>query len=294
MSNYQKKLKTIAQNTDDYLKSLFVRQKFSSYLIKPMMYSVFSGGKRFRSTIIVNTGMMLGVNYKKLIVVGAAVECIHSYSLIHDDLPSMDNDDFRRGRLSTHKKFSESTAILAGNSLLTLAFEILSSKDLNLSKEIKTELIRVLSNCSGHSGIAGGQFEDLNFENKNILKKDIIEMQNKKTGRLFGFCCESVSIIKQENKRKRNLLKNIGLNIGLLFQIADDLLDCKGDSKTLGKPTQNDKKKGKINLINIFGYNGTLNYAKRLKKNLDAKIKKYGNKSRDLLESVEFVLDRDF
>ena len=130
MGSYEKKLKIIAKNTNFYLKNFFIKQRKNSRLIKPMMYSVFSGGKRFRSTILVNTGKMLGVDYKKLIIVGAAVECIHSYSLIHDDLPSMDNDDFRRGRLSTHKRFGESTAILAGNSLLTIAFEILSHRTL--------------------------------------------------------------------------------------------------------------------------------------------------------------------
>ena len=294
MDSYQKKLKIIAKSTNFYLKNFFTKQRKNSYLIIPMMYSVFSGGKRFRSAILVNTGKMLGVDYKKLIILGAAVECIHSYSLIHDDLPSMDNDDFRRGRLSTHKKFSESTAILAGNSLLTLAFEILSSNELNLSKKIKSELINLLSKCAGYSGIAGGQFEDLNFKKKNISKKKIIKMLNKKTGKLFSFCCESVAVIKQQNRRKRNLLKEIGLDIGLLFQITDDLLDCRGDSKKIGKPTKNDKKKGKINLVSILGYDETLNYARRIKKKLEIKIKKYGSKSSDLLESVQFVLNRNF
>ena len=294
MKNFSNKLTLIAKDTNKYLKKVLSNKNNNIYLTKPMKYSIFSGGKRFRSAIIVNTGKIFNVDYKKLITIGAAVECVHSYSLIHDDLPSMDNDDFRRGRLSTHKKFSESTAILAGNSLLTLAFEILSSNELNLSKKIKSELINLLSKCAGYSGIAGGQFEDLNFKKKNISKKKIIKMLNKKTGKLFSFCCESVAVIKQQNRRKRNLLKEIGLNIGLLFQITDDLLDCRGDSKKLGKPTKNDKKKGKINLVSILGYDETLNYARRIKKKLEIKIKKYGSKSSDLLESVQFVLNRNF
>ena len=172
MVNFSGKLNTIAQNTDLYLQSVFSKQNNKSYLIKPMKYGVFSGGKRFRSAIVVNTGKIFGIDYKKLIIIGAAVECLHSYSLIHDDLPSMDNDDLRRGRPSTHKKFNEFTAILAGNSLLTLAFEILSGSDLKVSQKIKTELIRALSNCSGHSGLAGGQYSDLTFENKKISKKN--------------------------------------------------------------------------------------------------------------------------
>jgi len=294
MPNFSDKLNTIAQNTDSYLKSVFSKQNSKSDLIKPMKYGVFSGGKRFRSAIVVNTGKIFGIDYKKLIIIGAAVECLHSYSLIHDDLPSMDNDDLRRGRLSTHKKFNEFTAILSGNSLLTLAFEILSGNDLKVSQKIKAELIKVLSNCSGHSGLAGGQYLDLTFENKNVSKKNIINMQLKKTGELFGFCCESIAIINEENIKKRKLLRKIGLQIGLLFQIVDDLIDYKGDSEIVGKPTKRDEKKGKATLVNLLGYTETLNFAKTLKKKLDQQIKKYGIKANNLLESVEFILIREF
>ena len=292
MLNFSDKLNTIAQNTDSYLKSVFSKQNSKSNLIKSMKYGVFSGGKRFRSAVVVNTGKIFEIDYKKLIIIGAAVECLHSYSLIHDDLPSMDNDDLRRGRLSTHKKFNEFTAILSGNSLLTLAFEILSGNDLKVSQKIKAELIKVLSNCSGHSGLAGGQYLDLTFENKNVSKKNIINMQLKKTGELFGFCCESIAIINEENIKKRKLLRKIGLQIGLLFQIVDDLIDYKGDSEIVGKPTKRDEKKGKATLINLLGYSETLNFAKTLKKKLDQQIKKYGIKANNLLESVEFILIR--
>ena len=294
MANFSAKLNSIAQNTDLYLKSIFSKQNNKSRLIKPMKYGVFSGGKRFRSAIVVNTGKIFGIDYKKLIIIGAAVECLHSYSLIHDDLPSMDNDDLRRGRLSTHKKFNEFTAILSGNSLLTLAFEILSSNDLKVSQKIKAELIKELSNCSGHSGLAGGQYLDLTFENKNVSKKNIINMQLKKTGELFGFCCESIAIINEENIKKRKLLRKIGLQIGLLFQIVDDLIDYKGDSEIVGKPTKSDEKKGKATLVNLLGYSETLNFAKILKKKLDQQIKKYGMKANNLLESIEFILTREF
>jgi len=294
MSNFSKRLNKIARDTDNYLKKFFLKQDKYSYLIKPMKYGVFSGGKRFRSAILVNTGKIFKLNYKKLIIIGAAVECIHSYSLIHDDLPAMDNDDIRRGKLSTHKKFNEFTAILAGNSLLTLAFEILSGNDLNLSKKIKNELIRTLSHSSGHSGLAGGQYSDLSFENKKISKKNIINMQKKKTGRLFGYCCESVAILKNKNIKKRNLFRNIGIKIGLLFQIVDDLIDFKGDSKIVGKITKKDKKKGKATLINLLGYKKTLNYAEKIKKELDQEIRKYGTNTKDLLESTEFILKRKF
>ena len=294
MKDFSKKLNIIAKDTNTYLKKIFLKQNKYKYLIKPMKYGIFSGGKRFRSSIIINAGKIYNINYKKLIIIGAAVECIHSYSLIHDDLPAMDNDDLRRGKISTHKKFNEFTAILAGNCLLTLAFEILSSKDLNLPPITKNELVKTLAIYSSFSGLAGGQYFDLTYENKKIKKKEIINIQNNKTGKLFAFCCESIGIIKKQNAKKRKELKDIGLAIGLLFQIADDLIDFKGDSKIVGKPTKRDQQKGKPNLVNAIGYEKTLIFAKNLKNKINKKIKNYGNKSEDLLQSVDFILNRKF
>ena len=259
-----------------------------------MKYGVFSGGKRFRSAIVVNTGKILNISYKKLIIIASAIECMHSYSLIHDDLPAMDNDNLRRGKPTLHKKFNEFTAILAGNSLLALSFEILSGNDLKVSKSQKNELIKTLSICSGHTGLAGGQYYDLNFENKKVSKKNIINMQMKKTGELFGFCCESAAIIKGLNLAKRKKLKEIGINIGLLFQTVDDLIDYTGDSSVVGKPTKSDKKKGKATLVNLLGYKKTLDFAENLKIKIDHKIKKLGKNNKDLLNSVEFILERKF
>jgi farnesyl diphosphate synthase len=294
MKDFSKNLNIIAKDTNDYLKNFFLKQGKYEFLTKPMQYGLFSGGKRFRSAVIINTGKIYNIDYKKLIIIGAAVECIHSYSLIHDDLPSMDNDDLRRGKLSTHKKFNEFTAILAGNSLLTMAFEILTRDDLKISSKVKNKLVKTLATYSGFSGLAGGQYFDLTFENKKISKKKIIDIQNNKTGKLFAFCCESIGIIKGHSLKKRKKLKDIGLNIGLLFQIADDLIDFKGDAKIVGKPTKRDKSKGKPNLVNIIGYKKTLNFAYILRNKIIKKIKSYGIKSEDLLQSVEFILNRKF
>ena len=294
MKIFLKKLDKIAKDTNIFLNRLLSNKKNKNYLIQSMRYGVFSGGKRFRSAIIVNTGKIFNINYKKLIILSSAVECIHSYSLIHDDLPAMDNDDLRRGKLATHKKFNEFTAILAGNSLLTLAFEILSDNNLKLSSKIKNELIKTLAVYSGYSGLAGGQYSDLTYENRKISKKKIINMQINKTGKLFAFCCESIGIIKELSYKKRKDLKKIGLDIGLLFQITDDLIDHKGDARIVGKLTRKDKSKGKQTLINLIGYKNTLDFVNNLKNKLNIKIKKYGIKSQDLLKSVEFILDRKF
>ena len=164
------KLTKIAKDTNLFLKR-FIDQQKKTGLILPMNYGLFSGGKKIRSKIIIDIGSLFKINYKTLISIGAAVECIHAYSLIHDDLPCMDNDKVRRGKPSTHIRFGESTAVLAGNSLLTMAFEILSNSNLKIDNKAKIYLINKLSECSGHLGIAGGQFLDLSFEHKKISKK---------------------------------------------------------------------------------------------------------------------------
>ena len=258
-----------------------------------MKYGLFSGGKKIRSKILIDIGSIFKINYKSLIILGAAVECIHAYSLIHDDLPCMDNDSIRRGKPSTHIKFGESTAVLAGNSLLTMAFEILSHKDLNLSEKIKIDLINKISESSGHLGIAGGQYLDLSFEHKKVSKKKIVEMEIKKTGKLFSFCCVAPLIIKRKTKQEISKFENIGADVGLLFQVADDLIDNKGSLLVAGKKTGKDKIKGKATLISLLGHKNTVKYAKRLILKINYKLKKYGPRSKNLSETLNYILNRN-
>ena len=288
----QKKLNKIAKDTNSFLKSFIKKQK-KSELITPMQYGLFSGGKKIRSKILIDIGYIFKLNYKSLIIIGSAIECIHAYSLIHDDLPCMDNDIIRRGKPSTHVKFGESTAVLAGNSLLTMAFEILSHKDLNISEKIKIDLINKISKSSGHLGVAGGQYLDLSYEHKKISKKKIIEMEIKKTGKLFSFCCAVPLILKKKNKKEIQKFENIGAEIGLLFQVADDLIDYKGNIKTAGKKTGKDKKKGKATLISLLGYKNTIKYANKLIFKINNKLKKYGPNSKNLHETLDYILNRD-
>ena len=288
----KKKLDKIAKDTNLFLKEFIKKQK-KSELIIPMKYGLFSGGKKIRSKILIDIGSIFKVNYKSLIILGAAVECIHAYSLIHDDLPCMDNDSIRRGKPSTHVKFGESTAVLAGNSLLTMAFEILSHKDLNLSEQIKINLINKISESSGHLGIAGGQYLDLSFEHKKVSKKKIVDMEIKKTGKLFSFCCVAPLIIRKRTIQEINKFENIGADIGLLFQVADDLIDYKGSLLIAGKKTGKDKIKGKATLISLLGLKNTIKYANKLILKINNKIKKYGSNSNELSETLEYILNRD-
>ena len=288
----KKELNKIARDTNRFLKSFIKKQKKSD-LIVPMQYGLFSGGKKIRSKILIDIGSIFKLNYRSLIIIGSAVECIHAYSLIHDDLPCMDDDTIRRGKPSTHIKFGESTAVLAGNSLLTMAFEILSHKDLNISEKTKINLINKISESSGHLGIAGGQYLDLSYERKKVSQKKIVEMEIKKTGKLFSFCCVAPLILKKKNNTEIKRFENIGADIGLLFQVADDLIDFKGNELVAGKKTGKDKKKGKATLISLLGYENTIKYANKLIFKINSKLVKYGSKSKNLSQTLNYILNRN-
>ena len=289
----KQKLSRNAKKVDKFLINFIKKQK-NSLLVKPMKYGVISGGKKIRSTIIFDMGRIFNLKEKNLINICAAVECIHSYSLIHDDLPCMDNDSIRRGKPATHIKYGEASAVLAGSSLLTLAFEIIVDKSCLLNSRVKNEIIKSLSSCSGHTGIAGGQELDLKFENKKKTLNQIIDMQKKKTGKLFNFCLYAVGTAANKSDKEKKLLSNLGEEIGLLFQFADDFLDNKGSKKIVGKPVKKDKKKGKSTLLNLMGEDKAYLYANNLKKKILLKLKKHGKKAKELIKTIEFILERKF
>ncbi len=287
----EKKLKKISKKVNYYL-NRYLSKFNSSDLTVPMKYGLFPGGKKIRSKIIFDVGKIFNVKKKNLLILAASVEAIHAYSLIHDDLPCMDDDKLRRGKPSTHIKFGESTAILAGNSLLTTAFEILSDKNLKVEDKIKSRLINFLSRCSGQTGIAGGQYLDLSYEKKKVSLQKILNMELKKTGKLFEFCCVAPLLIK---KNKKNLKKfsKIGKDIGLLFQIVDDMIDFKGITKLAGKKTKKDVKKGKATIISLLGYKNAVIYSNRLKKNIYKNLRSHNNKAKDLMETINFIMERN-
>ena len=282
-----------AKKVDKFLIN-YLKKQDRSLLINPMKYGIISGGKKIRSTVILSAGKIFNLDQKKLINICAAVECIHSYSLIHDDLPCMDDDSVRRGKPSTHIKFGEASAVLAGNSLLTLAFEIIADKNYNIKSKSKNEIIKSLAYCSGHTGIAGGQELDLKFEKKKKSLNQTISMQKKKTGKLFSFCLYAVGELAKKNNKEKKFLSTLGEEIGLLFQLADDFLDIKGSKKLVGKPIKKDHKKGKSTLIHLMGYKKATIYANNLKKKILQKIEKHGKKAKDLTNTIEFILERKF
>ena len=286
------KLTRIAKDTNLFLKR-FIKEQKKTELVSAMKYGLFPGGKKIRSKILIDIGAVFKINYKTLIVIGAAVECIHAYSLIHDDLPCMDDDRIRRGKFSTHVKFGESTAVLAGNSLLTMAFEILVSSSLKINEKTKVDLVKKLSESSGHLGIAGGQYLDLSFEKKKVSKSKIIQMEIKKTGKLFSFCCAVPIIIKRKSNKEIKFFEDMGSNIGLLFQIADDLIDFKGSTVIAGKLTGKDRKKGKATLIGLLGYQNAIKYAEKIKSNIIKDLKKYSSNTNSLNETLDYILKRN-
>ena len=290
MSNIQEEIKLNASKVDSYLNSYFKNQNSNSKLYEAMKYGLFSGGKMIRSYLVHAACQAFDIIEKDYIPIAAAIECVHSYSLIHDDLPSMDNDDFRRGKESTHKAYGEFTAILAGSSLLTMAFEMISDHNFKIHDEKKTKIIHALSFCSGHLGIAGGQFYDLSLEKEKVSQDLIIDMQNKKTGALMGFCTE-VACILANKENEREAFKDMGVKLGLLFQIADDFLDKYGKKETLGKPSQQDKVKGKNTLLSHLGEDKTKELTTKIKSEIENGLKQYSN-TNALIDVMHYMTER--
>ncbi len=257
---------------DNFYIKLLNQKLDNSLLAKAMKYSSANGGKRIRAFLVSQSSKMVNLSSENALIISSSIESIHSYSLIHDDLPSMDNDDYRRGKLSSHKKFGEATAILAGDALHDFAFQLISEnlKKINPTQNLK--LINYLTNCIGYNGLAGGQSLDLLYENKKLSKNKIIEMYNKKTGKLFEFSFAAPFIIKDESISKIRFSKNYGLIFGTIFQIVDDILDEINSFKEIGKTPGKDKKQGKRTLLSVIGEKKVKNFCEKLS---DDFIRKY-------------------
>ena len=277
---------------DNYFVKLLKSTLSKEVLSRAMFYGSMNGGKRIRPFIVSIFAKLANVKAKHYLRLSAAIECIHSYSLIHDDLPSMDNDDFRIGKLSTHKKFNEATAILAGDALHDLAFEILANQKTHQDTKIRIQLIEKLSKTLGFQGLAGGQSFDLLFEKSKINKEDILKMYKLKTAALFSFCCSSVFIMGKKNEKEIKFAEEFGKLFGLIFQIIDDILDETKDFRFLGKTPGKDKKQGKSTFISLIGNENAIKFCLNQIKQFEYKNKKYLEQYKILNEVLSFNLKK--
>jgi farnesyl diphosphate synthase len=222
-------------------------------LVEAMRYATLGGGKRFRAFLVLQSGRLFGVDRRALSRVAAAIELVHAYSLVHDDLPSMDNDDLRRGKPSTHKQFDEATAILAGDALLTLSFAILAANETHPDPHVRCDLIARLAQAAGWHGMVGGQMIDITSQSKEIDAGQITRLQRSKTGALISFACEAGAIMGRTSTQVRQNLLNFAQDVGLAYQIADDLLDVEGEPGQMGKAARKDRIAGKATFVTIMG-----------------------------------------
>jgi farnesyl diphosphate synthase len=265
-----------------------------------MRYSSLNGGKRFRPFLVVATSELFGVPRKRALMVGAALECIHCYSLVHDDLPAMDNDDLRRGQPTAHKKFDEATAILAGDGLLTFAFEILARRSTHPKSSVRIELVAELARGAGVEGMVGGQMLDLAAEGRferskprQLDEKEIGLLQAMKTGALLRFACLAGGIVGEATPSEREALGLYGKAVGQAFQIADDLLDVEGDAARLGKATAKDAEAGKATLVSILGVAEAKKRLHRLVGEAETALAPFSGQASILIEAARFVAYRD-
>jgi farnesyl diphosphate synthase len=224
-----------------------------SRLTEAMRYATLNGGKRLRAFLVMETAALFSVSATCAARVGAAVEMLHAYSLVHDDLPAMDNDDLRRGQPSTHRRFDEATAILAGDALQSRAFEVLAEPDTHSDPQARCELVAALALASGARGMAGGQMLDMLAEGQELSAPEVIRLQALKTGRLIQFSAEAGAILGRAPPAQRTHLAGFGRDLGAAFQIADDLLDALGSAEQVGKTTGKDEAAGKATLVAILG-----------------------------------------
>jgi farnesyl diphosphate synthase len=261
-------------------------------LIEAMHYGALNGGKRLRPYLVAQATRLFGGSDEAALQVGCALECLHSYSLVHDDLPAMDDDDLRRGKPTVHKQYDEATAILAGDGLLTYAFDIITAPETPLTDAAKVALVLELSRAAGIGGMAGGQMLDLAAEKDQPDEAGIVMLQAMKTGALLRFACEAGAIIAGRAADDRDRLRRFGEIIGRAFQVADDLLDITSDAATLGKATGKDAAKGKATLVGLKGTDWARAELDRLVTEANALLEHYGAKAEALKEAAHFIAYR--
>jgi len=261
-------------------------------LMRAMRHSALANGKRMRPFYVIETGAMFDGPEKSLLRTAAALECVHCYSLIHDDLPCMDDDDFRRGQPTVHKAFNQATAVLAGDALLTQAFKILANRETHQDAHIRLKLIERLADSSGAVGMVGGQMIDMLEDESPRDLNTITRMQRLKTGALISYSVEAGAIIGGANEAEKHALHGFSHDLGLAYQISDDLLDATGNEADAGKPLHTDETAGKANFVTILGVEQAQERVRLLAAQAKEHLAIFRNRANILLQSVDFVLDR--
>ncbi len=269
-----------------------VPQTAEARLIEAMRYAVLNGGKRMRAFLVMETAKLFSVNKTCAARVAAAVEMLHAYSLVHDDLPAMDDDDLRRGQPSCHKKFDEATAILAGDALQTRAFEVLAEPDTHADAEARCELVLALAGASGMRGMVGGQMIDMESEGKTLTGPEITRLQALKTGRLIQFAAEAGAILGRAAPAQRHVIAAYGRELGGAFQIYDDVLDETASATELGKTAGKDAAQGKATMVSVLGLERARAQAERLAEQAAGHLESFGPRA-DLLRALaQFTVSR--
>jgi farnesyl diphosphate synthase len=261
-------------------------------LLASIRYASLGGGKRFRPFLVVESAALFGVARERALMAGAALECVHCYSLVHDDLPAMDDDDLRRGKPSTHKAFDEATAILAGDALQTRAFEVLAEPDTHSDPQARCELVAALGAASGARGMAGGQMIDMLAEGQTLDGPAVTRLQALKTGRLIQYSAEAGAILGRASSPQRHLLAAYGRDLGAAFQIADDLLDAEGSTEETGKTAGKDAAAGKATMVAILGVERARSQAELLARQAAKHLEGFGERAKLLRMLASFVVTR--
>ena len=291
--SFPKALKEAAKLTDTALERLLVAPLgLEARVYDAMRYSALAPGKRLRPFLVLASGNLFGVAVRCALQVAAAVEMVHAYSLVHDDLPAMDNSDLRRGRPTCHKQFDEATAVLAGDGLLTAAFEVLAHPDTHGDPAVRCELVSELATAAGAAGMVGGQMIDLIAEHQNLDIGAITRLQRMKTGALIAFSCEAGAILAKAPSELRTALRGYAHDLGLAFQIADDLLDVEGSVAETGKPVGADAAAGKATFVSILGVERARAQAELLASQAVAHLELFEQRAELLGEAARFVIAR--
>ncbi len=304
-AQFQDRLNQVAKDAESLLDQLFGSALASDELARParlldaMRYASLGAGKRFRPFLVVESASLFSVPREQALMAGVALECVHCYSLVHDDLPAMDNDDLRRGQPTAHKAFDEATAILAGDGLLTFAFDILARPETHPNPAVRVDLVLALARAAGLGGMVGGQMLDLAAEGRfdrgvpqQLGEAEVATLQAMKTGALLKFACRAGAILGEASAAQREALDRYGTAVGKAFQIADDLLDVEGDPALVGKQTGKDAEAGKATIVGLLGPEGARARLRTLVDDAEAALTPFGASAAVLIAGARFVAER--